>query len=103
MATSRNLSSRVWAWRDLYVAALMEADDEKMSVRIAQAERAILDRARELFNAPGDNLQERQALDDALYALRALKSCLELHGGFAMAESQSGRPRFLRSDSSLLA
>ena len=89
MLTSGNPSPRDWAWKELYVAALMEANDQKMSARIAQAERAILDRARELFNASGDNLQEGQALDNALYALRALKSCLELHGGFAIAESPS--------------
>ncbi len=107
MATSRNPSPRDWTWRELYVAALMEANDEKMSARIAQAERAILDRARELFNASADNIadniEEEQALDDALYALRALKSCLELHGGFAIAESQGSRPRFLPSDGPFLA
>jgi hypothetical protein len=101
MATSRNPSPRDWTWRELYVAALMEANDEKMSARIAQAERAILDRARELFNASADNIEEEQALDDALYALRALNSCLELYGGFAIAESQGSRPTFLRSDGPL--
>ena len=65
-----------------------------MSARIVQAERAILDRARELFNASGNNIEEEQALEDALYALRALKSCLDLHDGFVIAESQSVRPRF---------
>jgi hypothetical protein len=103
MATSRNPSPRDWTWRELYVAALMEADDEKMSARIAQAERAILDTVRELFYASADNIEEEQALDDALYALRALKSCLELHGGFAIAESQGSRPRFLRSEGPFLA
>jgi hypothetical protein len=81
----------------------MEANNQKVSARIQQAECAILDRARALLNSPGDSLREGQALDDALYALRALKSCLELHGGFAIAELQSRRPRFQRSDGSLLA
>jgi hypothetical protein len=98
MATSESSSTRHWAWREQYVAALMEANDVKMSARIAQAEHAILDRARELFNASGDDIEEEQAMDDALYALRALKSCLELHGGFATVESQSGRPNLPRSD-----
>ena len=84
MATSGNLSSLAWGWRDLYVAALMEADD-RMSVRITDAERVMLERARALFLASGDNIQEEDALDDALYALRALKTCLEVHGGFATA------------------
>jgi hypothetical protein len=102
MDTSGSSSARHWVWREHYIAALMEANDEKMSARIAQAERAMLGRARELFNSGEDNLQERRALGDALYALRALKSCLELHGGFA-AESPSSRSIFLRSDGSLLA
>jgi hypothetical protein len=55
MATSENLSSLAWGWRDLYVAALMEADNDRMSVRITDAERVMLDRARELFQASGDN------------------------------------------------
>jgi hypothetical protein len=81
----------------------MEANDEKMLAHIAQAECAILDRVRELFNASADNIEEEQALDDALYALRALKSCLELHGGFTIAESQGSPPRFLRSEGPFLA
>lgn len=85
MATSKNLSSLAWGWRDPYVAALMEADNDRMSVRITDAERVMLERARELFQASGDNIQEEEALDDALYALRALKTCLEIHGGFATA------------------
>ena len=85
MAASGNLPSQVWVWRDLYLAALMEADKEKTPVRIADAEHAILNRARELFNASGDNIQEEEALDDALYALRALKNCLQMHSGLAMA------------------
>jgi hypothetical protein len=85
MATAENLFSLAWGWRDLYVAALMEADNDRMSVRITDAERVKLDRARELFQASEDNIQEEEALDDALYALRALKTCLEIHGGFATA------------------
>jgi hypothetical protein len=85
MATSGNLSSLAWGWRDLYVTALMEGDNHRMSARITDAERVMLDRAKELFQASGDNIQEEEALDDALYALRALKTCLEIHGGFATA------------------
>jgi len=82
MATSANPPS-VWAWRDLYLAALMEVDRDKTAARIAEAEHAILNRARELFKAPGDNIQEEEALDDALYALHALKTCL--HAGLSLA------------------
>jgi hypothetical protein len=38
-----------------------------------------------LFQASGDNIEEEEALDDALYALHALKSCLATHGRFAEA------------------
>jgi len=85
MASAEKLSSLAWGWRNLYFAALMEADNDRMSVRITDAERVMLDRARELFQASGDNIQEEEALDDAFYALRALKTCLEIHGGFATA------------------
>jgi hypothetical protein len=63
----------------------METDNQRMSARIADAERVMLERGRDLFKASGDNIQEEEALDDALYALRALKTCLEIHGGFATA------------------
>jgi hypothetical protein len=85
MATFGNLPAQVWAWRDLYLSALMEADKDKTPARIADAERAILARARELFKTSGDNIQEEEALDDALYALHALKNCLQVHGSLAIA------------------
>ena len=81
MATSGNMYPQVWAWRDLYLTALMEVDKDNTPARIVDAEQAILNRARELFKASGDNIQEEEALDDALYALRALKNCLEIRGG----------------------
>jgi hypothetical protein len=63
-------------WRDLYTAALFETERERIPGRIADAEKAILVRARELFSTGSDTIEEDQALDDALYALRALQSCL---------------------------
>jgi len=66
------------SWRELYTAALFETDNNRLAERIAEAERAIVARARELFAAGADTIEEDQALDDALYALRALQSCLEL-------------------------
>jgi hypothetical protein len=72
-------------WRDLYVAALLEGDRDRVPNLIAEAERAIAERARELFRASGDHIEEEEAMDDALYALRALKSCLTAHGGLAEA------------------
>lgn len=72
-------------WKDLYVAALLEGDVQRIPNLITQAERAIVGRARELFDAPGDHIQEEESLDDALYALHALKSCIAIHGRFADA------------------
>lgn len=66
------------SWRELYTAALFETDRERIPARIANAEQAIVARARELFAAGNDTIEEDQALDDALYALRALQSCLHV-------------------------
>ena len=65
-------------WRALYVAALFETDQNRLPARIADAEKAIVARSRELFSAGSDTIEEDQALDDALYALRALQSCSDL-------------------------
>jgi hypothetical protein len=64
-------------WRDLYIAALFETDSDRIPSRIADAEKAIVARARELFAAGSDTIEEDQALDDALYALHALQNCVE--------------------------
>ena len=61
-------------WRELYKAALYEVDKNKISGRIAQAEKAVVLRARELFQAAGDNGEETEALDDVMYALHAFRS-----------------------------
>jgi hypothetical protein len=63
------------AWHALYQAALFETDRQKMPQRIAEAERAILDRVKELFTVTIDHIEEDIVLDDALYALRALRNC----------------------------
>ena len=69
---SKSLDKR--AWRKSYTAVLFEIDKTKLPERIAQAETALALRARELFYAAGDNIEEGQALDDAVYALRALRT-----------------------------
>jgi hypothetical protein len=63
-------------WRELYKAALFETDRNKIPSRIGEAEKAIIERARELFGSATDTIEEDQALDDALYALRALQHCV---------------------------
>ena len=64
-------------WHDLYKAALFESDSEIVSQRIADAEKALVMRARELFAAEEDNIEEEYALDDAMYALQALRRAWE--------------------------
>jgi hypothetical protein len=75
--TTQSPQSLVHNWRDLYTAALFETDKSRVPNRIADAEKAIVARARELFSAGADTIEEDQALDDALYALRALQNCLQ--------------------------
>jgi hypothetical protein len=66
---------RVW-WQ-FYKAALFELDADKVSDRIAEAETALVTRAHELFHSGGDNIEEEQAVDDAMYAMHALRSALK--------------------------
>jgi hypothetical protein len=61
-------------WRALYNAALSEIGNSKLPQRIAEAEKAVVLRARELFQAADDNGEEKEALEDAMYALHALGS-----------------------------
>jgi hypothetical protein len=74
MNTGSSKSLDSGAWRDLYKAALFEIDNARLPERIAQAEKALALRARELFHIAGDNIEEEQALDDTMYALHALRN-----------------------------
>jgi len=64
-------------WAQFYKAALFELDANKVSDRIAEAETALVIRARELFHSAGDNIEEEQAVDEAMYALHAFRSALK--------------------------
>jgi hypothetical protein len=59
-------------WQNEYVAALFEFDSEKLLERVKAAETAIFDRLQAISQSP-DSQAERQAIDDALTALRFLK------------------------------
>jgi hypothetical protein len=85
MSVGMGKSLQANGWKELYVAALLEGDRAKIPALITEAERAIVLRARELFNAAGDNIEEEEGLDDALYALRALRSCLDTRNSLAEA------------------
>jgi hypothetical protein len=73
---AQNTSDRHLAWHALYQAALFETDREQIPGRIAEAEKAVLSRIRDLFTATHDHIEEDLVLDDALYALRALRNCV---------------------------
>ena len=72
-------------WQASYRDALIELDHDKLMKRIREAESAIIDRLQILRPTP-ENLVERQAISDALAALR----CLEREtSGFPNASSCS--------------
>jgi len=64
------------AWHVLYHDALFEKDHDQIPQKIAAAEVAILSRIKELFTVTTDHIEEDVVLDDALYALRALRTCV---------------------------
>jgi hypothetical protein len=64
-------------WRHLYKAALFEADRRKLPSRLAEAERALMLRAREPFAISSVRTEEWHAVHKGLYALRALRGCLK--------------------------
>lgn len=76
MSTGTSSVAPRLAWHTLYHAALFETDRNKVPQRIEEAERAILSRIRELFVTNADHIEEDVVLDDALYALRALRNCV---------------------------
>jgi hypothetical protein len=64
-------------WRELYKTALFEPDPGKLLEDVMRAESAIVVRARQLFGQPRDHIEEEHDLDDAMYALQALRSCVQ--------------------------
>lgn len=58
-------------WRVLYEAAVLELDPEKIPARIAEAQRAVMDRIEDL-NRTSDGA-ESEALMNALNVLRDLR------------------------------
>lgn len=63
-------------WKSLYRDAILETDKTIIPEKVSAAESAVLARGRELFYAKGTS-EEKEALEDALYALRAFRSSLE--------------------------
>jgi len=73
---SASCTSTQLGWHVLYHAALFETDRNKVLRLIEEAEKAILSRIKELFLSSADHIEEDVVLDDALYALRALRNCI---------------------------
>ena len=63
-------------WKILYRAAILETNKSVVPQRVSEAEEAVLLRGRELFYGNGDP-EEEEALDDALYALRAFRTACQ--------------------------
>jgi CheY-like chemotaxis protein len=63
----------VTGWKQLYQAALLEFDSEKLREQIEVAEAAVQERIRELAEDPDRNISERQEIDDALSGLKVLR------------------------------
>ena len=71
------------SWRELYTAALFESVKANLPARIVAAETAIVARSQELSVLGTDTIEEEQALDDALYALKALRNCFQVRAAAA--------------------
>ena len=77
MDVKRVQLQEIATWKEKYMAALFEMDKARLNQRITDAEMAVVQRTRELFQDDGDassQRKERKALEAALYALRALRS-----------------------------
>jgi hypothetical protein len=72
MATEDSPSLLYPEWQNEYAAALVELDREKLSERVAASEAAIFNRLQAISQS-SDHQAERQAIEDALTALRVLK------------------------------
>ncbi len=63
-------------WKSLYRAAILETNRNIIPQKISEAESAVLARGREIFYTGGTS-EEKECLEDALYALRAFRSAWE--------------------------
>ena len=60
-------------WKTLYRAAILESNKSALPQRVSEAEEAVIERVRAISYDDG-TAEERDALEDALYALRAYRS-----------------------------
>ena len=60
-------------WKALYKAAMRETNKTAIPRLVSEAESAVISRSQELVGTTGAP-EEKEALEDALYGLRALKT-----------------------------
>ena len=60
-------------WKTLYRAAILETNKGVLPQRVSEAEKAVLAREREVFYGHA-SVEEKESLEDALYALRAFRT-----------------------------
>jgi len=75
-----NVTPELLDWRQLYAAALFEDDRSKTTVRIAQAEAAMVSRAKVLTHTSNSDRRESVELDQSLRMLGLLKTCIATIG-----------------------
>jgi hypothetical protein len=63
-------------WKTLYRVAILETNKSIVPQRVSVAEEAVIARGREIFYS-GAPPEEKEALEDALYALRAFRTALQ--------------------------
>lgn len=63
-------------WKTLYRVAILETNKSVVPQRVSVAEEAVVARGREIFYS-GAPPEEKEALEDALYALRAFRTALQ--------------------------
>lgn len=64
---------RIDDWKPLYRGAILETNKRVLPQRVSEAEEAVIERGRAIFYDDGTT-DEKDALEDALYALRAYRS-----------------------------
>ena len=76
MNTAFSPSPKLADWKVLYRAAISETNKSIIPQRIAEAQKAVLAREREIFYGHG-TAEEGEALEDAMYTLRAFRTALQ--------------------------
>jgi hypothetical protein len=97
MSAANSRISNNESWQKLCEAALLELDSTKLAYRILAAEDGIAKRVKELDEEPGDHNDEREVLNDAAYAMRALRSTLKVPSATIASEGRTAVNR-LRAD-----